>query len=187
MSNIQQIDASKVEVSLAATHSESDTSNGLLLDLHEALQTLLSTQDQQDAPDTKAAVLKHLNSIGDRIKEIQKTTHTIPSEGIKIFFYLLAELNNAGHLANLARTNQQDFLIGQAANLRGRKLHGSIGYTGRAIAKSGFSTNTFVRPKYGVHQFVEALVLKAVSRRKIVGFFNLLHDLKVTKNLRFKT
>ncbi|WP_420422067.1 hypothetical protein [Simkania sp.] len=114
MSNIQQIDASKVEVSFAATHSESDTSNGLLLDLHEALQTLLSTQDQQDAPDTKAAVLKHLNSIGDRIKEIQKTTHIIPSEGIKIFFYLLAELNNA----TVVNSDLEAFL-GQANNAFG--------------------------------------------------------------------
>lgn len=93
MSNIQQIDAANVQAAVANKQIDTDAANSLLLDLNKALESLLTSQDQDPSAEVKASVMKSLNSIGQRLKTVYEKNNALPQENIMIFFYFLGKLN----------------------------------------------------------------------------------------------
>lgn len=110
MSNIQLIDAANVQAALSNTQIDAEATNGLLLNLHEALETLMTTQGSDPSEDAKASVMKKLNSLGQHLKKIYDQNDALPKANIQLYFYFLGmlnqdEVNNAELQSFLAQAN----------------------------------------------------------------------------------
>lgn len=114
MSTIQQINASKEQFVTANQNSSSDAANSVLLLLQETIDSYKSTQDDEALTGAQASVEEGLNQIGQNMKALFETNHSLPSESLFVVFYFLGQLNG------LETTNADlQAFLGQANNAFG--------------------------------------------------------------------
>ena len=93
MSSIQLIDAANIQAAVSNQQIDAEASNGLLLNLHEALETLMTTQAQEPSADVKASLMKKLNDLGQQLKKVYDKNDELPKANIQMYFYFLGMLN----------------------------------------------------------------------------------------------